>query len=106
MRHRGNSRDMEMKEVTTSFNEQEGNQSTNDNVFWLPLRFFETTPLGSILNRFSSDCNTIDQVYRPCPILQLRERPGPCRLLASPEPEARALGMDPVGPNLVIRPSW
>nr|XP_051689946.1 ATP-binding cassette sub-family C member 8 isoform X1 [Oryctolagus cuniculus] len=23
--------------------------------------FFETTPLGSILNRFSSDCNTIDQ---------------------------------------------
>lgn len=26
-------------------------------------RFFETTPLGSILNRFSSDCNTIDQVH-------------------------------------------
>lgn len=25
-------------------------------------RFFETTPLGSILNRFSADCNTIDQV--------------------------------------------
>ncbi|CAO2632591.1 ATP-binding cassette sub-family C member 8 [Lemmus lemmus] len=26
-----------------------------------PMRFFESTPLGSILNRFSSDCNTIDQ---------------------------------------------
>lgn len=25
------------------------------------MRFFETTPLGSILNRFSADCNTIDQ---------------------------------------------
>uniref|UniRef100_A0A6Q2ZKD9 ATP-binding cassette, sub-family C (CFTR/MRP), member 8 n=1 Tax=Esox lucius TaxID=8010 RepID=A0A6Q2ZKD9_ESOLU len=26
-----------------------------------PMRLFETTPLGSILNRFSSDTNTIDQ---------------------------------------------
>lgn len=26
-----------------------------------PLRLFETTPLGSILNRFSTDTNTIDQ---------------------------------------------
>lgn len=38
-------------------------------VWWYDLsyslphfRFFETTPLGSILNRFSADCNTIDQV--------------------------------------------
>ncbi|KAB1272730.1 ATP-binding cassette sub-family C member 8 [Camelus dromedarius] len=27
----------------------------------ITVEFFETTPLGSILNRFSSDCNTIDQ---------------------------------------------
>ncbi|XP_069823859.1 ATP-binding cassette sub-family C member 8 [Dendropsophus ebraccatus] len=26
-----------------------------------PMRFFETTPLGSIVNRFSADFNTIDQ---------------------------------------------
>ena len=26
-----------------------------------PDRLFETTPLGSILNRFSTDTNTIDQ---------------------------------------------
>ncbi|KAJ8777653.1 hypothetical protein J1605_014306 [Eschrichtius robustus] len=38
---------------------------TSITVEWTGLkvakRFFETTPLGSILNRFSSDCNTIDQ---------------------------------------------
>lgn len=47
-----------------------------------PLRFFETTPLGSILNRFSSDCNTIDQVRGDvCP--QSKEKPGPQELLLS-----------------------
>ncbi|XP_054475486.1 ATP-binding cassette sub-family C member 8 isoform X2 [Anoplopoma fimbria] len=30
-----------------------------------PMRLFETTPLGSILNRFSTDTNTIDQ-HIPC----------------------------------------
>ncbi|XP_073798166.1 ATP-binding cassette sub-family C member 8 isoform X2 [Danio rerio] len=31
------------------------------NIILAPMRLFETTPLGSILNRFSSDTNTIDQ---------------------------------------------
>ncbi|XP_051546145.1 ATP-binding cassette sub-family C member 8-like isoform X1 [Myxocyprinus asiaticus] len=31
------------------------------NIILAPMRFFETTPLGSIINRFSSDTNTIDQ---------------------------------------------
>ncbi|XP_022086020.1 ATP-binding cassette sub-family C member 9-like isoform X2 [Acanthaster planci] len=32
-----------------------------NNVTHLPLRFFDTTPTGRILNRFSSDTNSIDQ---------------------------------------------
>ncbi len=34
------------------------------NTYWsvFPTRLFETTPLGNILNRFSADTNTIDQV--------------------------------------------
>ncbi|XP_073687769.1 ATP-binding cassette sub-family C member 8 [Garra rufa] len=31
------------------------------NIILAPMRLFETTPLASILNRFSSDTNTIDQ---------------------------------------------
>lgn len=30
-------------------------------LLFFPSRLFETTPLGSILNRFSTDTNTIDQ---------------------------------------------
>lgn len=66
--------------------------------FWLPLRFFETTPLGSILNRFSSDCNTIDQVHRTVTqSLHFGERPGPCLLLASPDLVTWALREEPSG---------
>uniref|UniRef100_A0A8B9JES7 ATP-binding cassette, sub-family C (CFTR/MRP), member 8 n=1 Tax=Astyanax mexicanus TaxID=7994 RepID=A0A8B9JES7_ASTMX len=33
-----------------------------NNIIVAPMRLFETTPLGSILNRFSADTNTIDQL--------------------------------------------
>ncbi|XP_038072564.1 ATP-binding cassette sub-family C member 9-like isoform X2 [Patiria miniata] len=36
-------------------------QKLLNNVIHLPLRFFDTTPTGRILNRFSSDTNSIDQ---------------------------------------------
>ena len=32
------------------------------NVFYLPLRFFESVPSGRIINRFSSDTDKIDQL--------------------------------------------
>uniref|UniRef100_A0A673FT45 ATP-binding cassette, sub-family C (CFTR/MRP), member 8 n=1 Tax=Sinocyclocheilus rhinocerous TaxID=307959 RepID=A0A673FT45_9TELE len=40
---------------------KELHHSLLNNIILAPMRFFETTPLASILNRFSSDTNTIDQ---------------------------------------------
>ncbi|TRY81680.1 hypothetical protein DNTS_025996, partial [Danionella cerebrum] len=40
---------------------KELHHSLLNNIILAPMRLFETTPLGSILNRFSSDTNTIDQ---------------------------------------------
>lgn len=77
------------------------------NFFWLPLRFFETTPLGSILNRFSADCNTIDQVHRTVTHFPSSERGQTPRsfsplVLASPDLVIRALWEEARGPNLII----
>uniref|UniRef100_H3CME3 ATP-binding cassette, sub-family C (CFTR/MRP), member 8 n=1 Tax=Tetraodon nigroviridis TaxID=99883 RepID=H3CME3_TETNG len=36
-------------------------QNLLNKIILAPMRLFETTPLGSILNRFSADVNTIDQ---------------------------------------------
>uniref|UniRef100_A0AAY4D3G0 ATP-binding cassette, sub-family C (CFTR/MRP), member 8 n=1 Tax=Denticeps clupeoides TaxID=299321 RepID=A0AAY4D3G0_9TELE len=40
---------------------KELHRSLLSNIVLAPMRLFETTPLGSLLNRFSSDTNTIDQ---------------------------------------------
>uniref|UniRef100_A0A3Q3X1T6 Uncharacterized protein n=1 Tax=Mola mola TaxID=94237 RepID=A0A3Q3X1T6_MOLML len=40
---------------------KELHHSLLNRIILAPMRLFETTPLGSILNRFSSDTNTIDQ---------------------------------------------
>ncbi|XP_059391674.1 ATP-binding cassette sub-family C member 8-like isoform X2 [Carassius carassius] len=40
---------------------KELHHSLLSNIILAPMRLFETTPLASILNRFSSDTNTIDQ---------------------------------------------
>ena len=33
-----------------------------ENVLHMPIRFFENTPVGRIVNRFSSDMRTLDKV--------------------------------------------
>lgn len=70
-RPKNDSRDTKMKEITTLIQETGRKSNKQMSNFWLPLRFFETTPLGSILNRFSSDCNTIDQVHRAVILIPL-----------------------------------
>ncbi|XP_068169357.1 ATP-binding cassette sub-family C member 8 isoform X1 [Antennarius striatus] len=40
---------------------KELHQNLLNRIILAPMRLFETTPLGSILNRFSTDTNTIDQ---------------------------------------------
>uniref|UniRef100_A0AAQ5X979 ATP-binding cassette, sub-family C (CFTR/MRP), member 8 n=1 Tax=Amphiprion ocellaris TaxID=80972 RepID=A0AAQ5X979_AMPOC len=40
---------------------KELHQNLLNKIILAPMRLFETTPLGSILNRFSTDTNTIDQ---------------------------------------------
>ncbi|XP_066291268.1 multidrug resistance-associated protein 1-like isoform X4 [Branchiostoma lanceolatum] len=37
-----------------------------ENVFNLPMAFFDTTPLGRVLNRFSKDIYTVDQIVPMC----------------------------------------
>eukprot|EP00058_Branchiostoma_floridae_P021695 XP_002607185.1 hypothetical protein BRAFLDRAFT_118636 [Branchiostoma floridae] len=37
-----------------------------NNILQLPMAFFDTTPLGRILNRFSKDIYTIDQIVPMC----------------------------------------
>ena len=43
-----------------------------NNVLHLPQSFFDTTPLGRILNRFSKDIVTIDQVLPSCFLMYFR----------------------------------